>query len=217
MLRVSLPENLYFGTKTDYVLEAIRTAILVGDLLPGARIKEQQVRELMKVSSSPVREAFHQLEAEGLLTRNPHVGTKVTEMDIKDAKELYLIQSLLQGTAVQISTNKLKEEEILKAQRLNEELGKMCKGKIDVTGLRVVNYKLHMILCGASIYPWLSRLISALWVRFPTQSLWMMRNRPKMSFQQHEKVIKAIEKRDQLLAGSLMKEHLESSMKALYG
>jgi DNA-binding GntR family transcriptional regulator len=217
MLKLSLPENLYFGTKTDYILEAIRTAILVGDLLPGVRIKEQEVRDLMKVSSSPVREAFHQLEAEGLLTRNPHVGTKVTEMDIEDAKELYFIQSLLQGTAVQISTNKLKEEDILKAQRLNEELGRMCKGKIDVMGLRVVNYKLHMILCGASIYPWLTRLISALWVRFPTQSLWKMPNRPEMSFQQHEKVIKAIKKRDELLAGSLMKKHLESSMKALYG
>jgi DNA-binding GntR family transcriptional regulator len=217
MLKLSLPENLYFGTKTDYVLEAIRTAILVGDLLPGTRITEQQVRDLMKVSSSPVREAFHQLSAEGLLTRNPHVGTKVTEMDIKDAKELYFIQSLLQGTAVQISTKKLNEKDIREAERLNHELKEICEGKIDAKGLRVVNYKLHMILCGANIYPWLTRLISALWVRFPTQSLWLIPNRPKMSILQHEKMIKAIKKRDDLLAGSLMRKHLESSMKALYG
>lgn len=217
MLKLSLPKNLYFGTKTDYVVETIRTAILVGDLLPGTRITEQQVRDLLKVSSSPVREAFHQLEAEGLLTRNPHVGTKVTEMDIKDAKELYFIQSLLQGTAVQISTKNLKEEDIHEAERLNNEIERMCKGRIDAKGLRVVNYKLHMILCGAKVYPWLTRLISALWVRFPSQSLWLMPKRPMMSFQQHEKIIKAIKKRDELLAGSLMKEHLESSMKALYG
>jgi len=217
MLKLSLPENLYFGTKTDYVVEAIRRAILVGDLLPGTRITEQQMRDLLKVSSSPVREAFHQLEAEGLLTRNPHVGTKVTEMDIGDAKELYLIQSLLQGTAVQISTKKLKEEDIREAEKLNKEMKKMCQGKIDAKGLRVVNYKLHMILCGLNIYPWLTRLISALWVRFPTQSLWLMPNRPMMSFQQHEKILKAIRKRDGLLAGSLMRRHLESSMKALYG
>ncbi len=217
MLKLSLPENLYFGTKTDYVVEAIRTAILVGDLLPGTKVTEQQVKDLLKVSSSPVREAFHQLEAEGLLTRNPHVGTKVTEMDIQDAKELYFIQSLLQGTAVQISTKNLKEEDIHEAERLNNEIERMCKGRIDVKGLRVVNYKLHMILCGAKVYPWLTRLISALWVRFPSQSLWLMPKRPMMSFQQHEKIIKAIKKRDELLAGSLMKEHLESSMKALYG
>lgn len=116
MLKLSLPENLYFGTKTDYVVEAIRSAILVGDLLPGTRVTEQQVRDLLKVSSSPVREAFHQLEAEGLLSRNPHVGTKVTEMDIGDARELYFIQSLLQGTAVQISTKNLREEESLEGK-----------------------------------------------------------------------------------------------------
>jgi DNA-binding GntR family transcriptional regulator len=217
MLKLSLPENLYLSTKTDYVVEAIRTAILVGDLLPGTRVTEQQVRDLLKVSSSPVREAFHQLEAEGLLTRNPHVGTKVTEMDIGDARELYFIQSLLQGTAVQISTKNLREEDILEAERLNEEMRKMSRGKTDVKGLRVVNYKLHMILCGVNVYPWLTRLISALWVRFPTQSLWLKPNRPKMSFQQHKKIIRAIKKRDEILAGSLMRKHLESSRKALYG
>ena len=217
MLKLSLPENLYFGTKTDYVVEAIRSAILVGDLLPGTRVTEQQVRDLLKVSSSPVREAFHQLEAEGLLSRNPHVGTKVTEMDIGDARELYFIQSLLQGTAVQISTKNLREEDILQAERLNAEMRKMSQGKTDVKGLRVVNYKLHMILCGVNVYPWLTRLISALWVRFPTQSLWLKPNRPKMSFQQHEKIIRAIKKRDEILAGSLMRKHLESSRKALYG
>jgi DNA-binding GntR family transcriptional regulator len=91
ILKLTLPENLYLGTKTNYVVEAIRAAILIGDLLPGTWITEQQVKDLLKVSSSPVREAFHQLEAEGLLTRSPHVGTKVTEMDIGDAKDLYFI------------------------------------------------------------------------------------------------------------------------------
>lgn len=217
MLKLTLPGNLYLSTKTDYVIEAIRTAILIGDLLPGTRVTEEEVRNLLKVSSSPVREAFHHLEAEGLLSRNPHIGTKVTEMDIGDAKELYFIQSLLQGTAVQVSTSKLSEQDIGEAEALNEELKKMYQGNTDVKGLRVINYKLHMILCGANVYPWLTRLISALWVRFPTQSLWLIPHRPELSFQQHARIIKAIKKRDGLLAGSLMRKHLESSRKALYG
>jgi DNA-binding GntR family transcriptional regulator len=58
MLKLSLPNNIYFGTKSDYVVESIRTAILVGDLSPGTRITEQEVKSLLKVSSSPIREAF---------------------------------------------------------------------------------------------------------------------------------------------------------------
>lgn len=217
MLKFSLPVNLYLGTKSDYVVEAIRTAILLGDILPGTPITEQQVREALRVSSSPVREAFHQLEAEGLLARNPHIGTSVTSMDIEDSKELYFIQSLIQGTAVQICTKKVKDEDIQEVERLNHEMKKMLGDKIDVKGLRVANYKLHMILCGINVYPWLTRLISALWVRFPTQDLWLMPKRPMCSIQQHEKIIRAVKKRNAILAGSLMRKHLESSMKALFG
>jgi DNA-binding GntR family transcriptional regulator len=210
-------ENVKIPTKTDYVVDTLRTAILTGEILPGARITEQEVRDSVKVSSSPVREAFNQLEAEGLLTRRSHMGTKVTEMHAGDARELYLIQSLLQGTAVQIAAGKIREDDIREAERLNFEMKKRCGKKTDVKALRVLNYSLHMILCGASVYPWLTRLISALWIRFPSQSLWLIPNRPVMSVKQHERILQAVKKRDAVRAGSLMREHLESSMKALYG
>ncbi len=217
MLKLSLPENVYLGTKKDYVVETIRTGILVRDILPGTRITEQQIKDLLKISSSPIREAFQQLEAEGLLTRNPHVGTKVTEMDIKDAKELYSIQALLQGTAVQISTRKLTEEDIRNAESLNHEMKRMCSKIIDMKGLRVTNYKLHMILCGANVYPWLTRMISALWILFPSQKYWLITGKPKDSVHYHEKIIHAIRQKDEILAGSLMRKHLENTRKALYG
>jgi DNA-binding GntR family transcriptional regulator len=209
-------ENIKIPTKTDYVVDSLRTAILTGEILPGTRITEQEVRNLVKVSSSPVREAFNQLEAEGLLTRSAHMGTKVTEMYAGDARELYLIQSLLQGTAVQIAAEKISEDDIREAERLNFEMKRLCVKKTDVKALRVLNYMLHMILCGASVYPWLSRLISSLWMRFPTQSLWLIPNRPAMVVKQHERILEAVKKREAVRAGSLMRKHLESSMKALY-
>ena len=210
-------EKVKIPTKTGYVVDTLRTAILTGEILPGTRITEQEVRDSIKVSSSPVREAFNQLEAEGLLTRSAHMGTKVAEMHAGDARELYLIQSLLQGTAVQIAAGKISEDDIREAERLNFEMKRLCKKKTDVKALRVLNYMLHMILCGANVYPWLTRLISSLWIRFPTQSLWLIPNRPVMSVKQHEGILEAVKKREAVRAGSLMREHLESSMKALYG
>lgn len=203
-------------TKTGYVVDALRTAILTGEILPGTRITEQKVRELVKVSSSPVREAFNQLEAEGLLTRTAHMGAKVTEMHAGDARELYLIQSLLQGTAVQIAAEKISDDDIREAERLNFEMKRLCGKKTDVKALRVLNYMLHMLLCGAGVYPWLTRLISSLWIRFPSQSLWLIPNRPAMSVKQHERIIEAVKKRQAVRAGTLMRKHLESSMRVLY-
>jgi len=217
MLEFSFVGNQYLGTKTDYIVETIRTAVLVGDILPGTRITEREVKDLLHLSSSPIREAFHQLEAEGLLIRHPHVGTKVNDMDIGNTRELYLIQSLLQGMAVRISAQKLTEKDIEEAERLNREMRMKCRGRVDVKELRVANYKLHMVLCGINIHPWLTRLISALWIRFPTQSLWLVPNRPRLVIRQHENIIEAIKRKDERLAESSMREHLESSMKALYG
>lgn len=215
-VKLALPPNLYFGTKTELVVEAVRTAILTGDILPGTRITEQRVKEELKVSSSPIREAFHHLEAEGLLTRSPHIGTTVTSMEIEDAKELYHIQALLQSTAIQICCSKLNEADITEAKTLSNEMKKLIRNKIDVKLIRVVNYKFHMILCGQNIYPWLTRLISALWIRLPTQSVWLAPKRPLHIVQEHERILNAVDKKDGILAGSLMQEHLKNSQRVLF-
>lgn len=215
-IKLALPPNIYVGTKAELVVEAIRTAILTGDILPGARITEQQVKDELKVSSSPIREAFHQLEAEGLLTRSPHIGTTVTSLEIEDAEELYHIQALLQSTALQICCNKLTQEDIAEAKTLNNEMKNLIQKKINVKTIRVVNYKFHMILCGKNVYPWLTRLISALWIRLPTQSVWLAPKRPMHIVKEHEKILKAVGNKDGILAGSLMRKHLKNSQSVLF-
>jgi len=47
MLKLTLPEHFYFGTRKDYVLETIRASILTGDIPPGTRITEQQIRDFL--------------------------------------------------------------------------------------------------------------------------------------------------------------------------
>jgi DNA-binding GntR family transcriptional regulator len=214
-LKIGLPNNFHPGTKTEYVVEAIRNALLLGEIKPGTRITEREIRTSLGVSSTPVREAFYRLEAEGLLTKDPHHGTSVTSLEVGDLKELYTIQSYLQEVAVRLCAEKLKPESIEEAEKLNNDMMRMSKKDLDIKGLRIANYKLHMTLCGAQVFPWLTRVISGLWVLFPTQTLWSIPGRAELSIQQHEKIINAIKKRDSVLAGSLMKEHLESSMNVI--
>lgn len=206
-----------FVRKTDYVVETIRTSILLGYIRPGTTITERQIRETLRVSSSPVREALNQLEAEGLLTRNPHVGTKVAEIDIDDARELYSIQGLLQGSAVQICAKKLSKDDIGEAEKLNDRINEMISNNVDVDTVRILNYKFHMIVCGASIYPWLTRLISALWIKLPRQTVWSDPREAKVAVRYHKRIIEAIKVGDPMLSGALMRRHLQRSKRILYG
>jgi DNA-binding GntR family transcriptional regulator len=70
-------------------------------------------------------------------------------------------------------------------------------------------------VCGINICPWLTRLIASLWVRFPNKSIWTFRNAPESIIRQHKDILKAIKKRDAVMAGALMKKHLEYSRKIL--
>jgi DNA-binding GntR family transcriptional regulator len=212
MLNLVIPEGQYFR-KVDYVADSLRTAILLRRIPAGTRITEQQIQEVLKVSSSPVREAIKQLEAEGLLEERPQGGAKITELDIGDIKELYSVHSLLQAAAVQIATPKLSDTDFCEAEKLHNEMKKLVRGEIDVDRLRVLNYRLHLVLCGLNVYPWVTRAISALWVRFPTRSAWQVKGVPRLVISQHERMISAVRKRDAVLAGKLMKKHLEFSGK----
>ncbi len=44
-------DTIKIPTKTDFVVDTLRTAILTGEILPGTRITEQEVRNWVKVSS----------------------------------------------------------------------------------------------------------------------------------------------------------------------
>ena len=52
---------------TDEIVDIIRDRILKGEYKIGEKIKENQIATEFKVSRTPIREAFKQLENEGLI------------------------------------------------------------------------------------------------------------------------------------------------------
>jgi DNA-binding GntR family transcriptional regulator len=218
MLRLHTGGNHAYIRKTDYVVESLRTSILLGYVPPGTAITEKQIKEVLRVSSSPIREALNQLEAEGLLTRSPHVGTRVAEIVIEDASELYAIQALLQSSAVQFCAKKLSETNIREAEKLNSRIEDLVQARYPhVNDIKILNYRFHTLVCGGTVYPWLTRLISALWIRLPPRTIWHLPKEARMAVKYHRQIVKAIRQGDGVLAGRLMKEHLQRSHKVLYG
>src|SRR5277367_656435 len=81
------------------VLEELRSSIISGRLLPGARLIERELIAMMGVSRTVIREALRQLEAEGLVSNIPNKGPIVRELTIEEAKDLYAIRAVLEGLA----------------------------------------------------------------------------------------------------------------------
>ncbi len=216
MLRLYSGGNTQFARKTDIVLERLRTSILLGYIPPGTPITEKQIKDVLNVSSSPIREALNQLEAEGLLTRSPHVGTRVAGIEVEDAPELYAVQAVLQSSAVHLCARKLSEETIREAEKVNTQIEDLvAAANADPSELRMLNYRFHMLVCGSTVQPWFTRLISALWIRLPN-TIWRMPREARVGIRYHKQILEAIKKRNAGLASRRMKEHLERSHRVLY-
>ena len=67
----------------------LRDGILSGRYVAGSLLSENKLAEELRVSRTPVREAFRELAADGLVRILPKRGVMVTEMTIQDVANLY--------------------------------------------------------------------------------------------------------------------------------
>jgi DNA-binding GntR family transcriptional regulator len=84
------------------VVEALRQSIVLGRLMPGSRLIERELIEMMGVSRTVVREALRQLEAEGLIDVVAKKGAIVRNLSRAEAKDLYAIRAVLEGLAARL-------------------------------------------------------------------------------------------------------------------
>ncbi len=69
------------GTRTELVRQRLEAEILSGLLPPGTHLDEKAQATRLGCSRTPLREAFNQLVATGLLTRRNHCGVHVAIHD----------------------------------------------------------------------------------------------------------------------------------------
>jgi len=87
-------------SRTVAVLEAIKHAILAGELKPGQALVETDLAEVLGVSKTPVREALKTLAGAGLVTMNPYKGAAVRVVDDELARHVYDARLLLEPEAL---------------------------------------------------------------------------------------------------------------------
>ena len=87
-------------SRTVAVLEAIKHAILTGELKPGQALVETDLAEALGVSKTPVREALKTLAGAGLVTMSPYKGAAVRVVDDEQARHVYDARLLLEPEAL---------------------------------------------------------------------------------------------------------------------
>jgi DNA-binding GntR family transcriptional regulator len=86
-------------TRRSLVVDALREAILSGELPPGTKITEMDLVARLRVSRGPIREGIRDLIDEGLLDSQAYTGTYVTTMDETAIAEAYGLRRVLEKYA----------------------------------------------------------------------------------------------------------------------
>ena len=84
------------STFRAHIADALKGAILDGDIPPGTQVTEASLAEQFGVSRGPLREAMRQLIDEGLLVTVPYTGTRIVDLSVKDIREIYSMRVTLE-------------------------------------------------------------------------------------------------------------------------
>ncbi|MFF5391544.1 GntR family transcriptional regulator [Streptomyces sp. NPDC013012] len=91
-----VPRSVRRHSVRGQVLEALRTALVGGELVPGEVYSAPALAERFGVSATPVREAMQRLAVEGAVEVVPNRGFRVTERTPRELAELAEIRALIE-------------------------------------------------------------------------------------------------------------------------
>jgi DNA-binding GntR family transcriptional regulator len=96
----------------EKVYTAIRDDILDGSIAAGERVVETRLAEQIKTSRTPVREALHMLEREGLLEAIPRVGYRVKQITLDEINEICEIRKANECLAARWAVERITPKEL---------------------------------------------------------------------------------------------------------
>lgn len=107
----SLAEDLF---------NSLRVEILSGTIASDSKMTEKSICEKYNVSRTPVREAFKQLEADGLIKNIPNRGAYVRGLTVRDISDLFDLRCIFEAQAVEWAIDRMSDEEIDKLRETIE-------------------------------------------------------------------------------------------------
>ncbi len=191
------------------VFHHLREDILSGKYKEGDELKEVAIGEELGVSRTPVREAFRQLELEGLIQIIPNKGAYVTGITEKDVKDIYMIRSLLEGLCARWACEHITDAQMEEMEE-NIYLSKFHAQKGHLEQLAELDNRFHEILyeaCNSKMLEHQLRDFHEYVLRVRKKTLSNVNRGPK-SNEEHELLMEAIKAKDANKAEKLANMHM---------
>lgn len=200
------------STRREVAVTSLRRALLSGELLPGQRIKETAMAELLGISRPTVREAMNQLISEGSLVQEPYKGVRVAQPSREDLLDVAEVRVSLETLA---ALRVAREPDGSAMVALRGALGRHLDALRADDAVRAsrTHLDLHRTLWQVSG----NRMLGKIWPLVESQILMAMsldqaaRHAPARDAELHERLITVIGSGDEAAIVAEVREHIASS------
>ena len=193
----------------DQVGQALRSAIVSGEMEPGGLYSAPSLAGRFGVSATPVREAMLDLVREGLVTIVPNKGFRVTEVDDVALDQVAQIRQLLEPPVVRRVTPLIPDDDMPGLRRLAQDIVDGAASG-DLVAYTEADRVFHLTLLGYDGNPRLVDLVSDLrgQARLLGLTGLLESGRLVASAREHLQIVDLIAARDLDGVESLMREHI---------
>ena len=202
-------------SSTDLAYSYIKSAITLGELSAGDRIKEELIAERIGVSRTPIRHAIQKLTAQGFVSTLHNSGARVADWSSQDIEEITQMRALLEGFGAGIAARKLTADDLATLEGLASDMeaaaSRACRE--DLEAITELNSRFHMAIIEASGNRRLAEVIGNLahpllvQRRFSTFSP----ERLRQSMDHHREIITALRAGSAEWATNIMRAHILAS------
>jgi DNA-binding GntR family transcriptional regulator len=200
------------------VVEILRNAIVRGDLYPGEKLAETRIALQLGVSRTPVREAFKQLQAEGLVSVVSRSGTFVTQLSPEDVAQLYDVREALEGMVARLAATAHAKADLRLLQANIRRTERTVKDH-DRFGFIACDVEFHRLLTEATKNGKLGEHVAYLENRIQRERLAFLvtgrSGRIDRSYGEHQRVFEAVQAGDPDWAERAMREHVQRGREEL--
>ena len=145
--------GIFHKSLVQTIVENIEKRILDGELKPGERLTEKMMCDILKVSRSPLREAFRILENQGFLVNKARRGVFVSKLTQKEAIDIYTVRASLESLATYLAVKAGNRDLIRKLRKILDDMKNAVKCQ-DSEKFLESNFMFHEILvssCGNNL------------------------------------------------------------------
>ncbi|OWY06096.1 GntR family transcriptional regulator [Thioclava sp. F1Mire-8] len=192
---------------SDVVFEHLRQQVLGLSLPPGTKLSEVEVAKQMGVSRQPVRDAFYRLSKLGFLVIRPQRATTVSLISRDAVLQARFIRNALEVETVRVAVAALTDEDLAALRDLIEQQ-RAAMEKGEKTKFHELDDQFHREICTRAGLGFTWELIAENKGHMDRVRMLSLSFASRDAFDDHVKILSALESRDLDRATQAMRDHL---------